>query len=117
MKTDKMIVYFKVDEFEKCSEFAVDTLGFTSFRKSDNCEIFLNESKNAGIGYCRAHGENTSSLGCMVSFCVENVDEWHEKIKKAGFAMTDPQKNEKHGVYHFYGVDPAGNTLEFMKFL
>ncbi|MBN2363967.1 VOC family protein [candidate division WOR-3 bacterium] len=117
MKTEKMIVYFKVDEYEKCLEFAVNILGFSLFRKEENCEIYLNESENFGIGYCRAQGEDTSSSGCLVSFNVDNVDECHKKIKEAGYALTDPKESSRHGVYHFYAADPAGNTLEFMRFI
>lgn len=117
MKTKKMIVYFKVDEFEKCCEFASKILGFVSFKKSGNCEIFLDDSGISGLGYCRAQGEDTASGGCLVSFAVEDVDGLYLKFKEAGYAITEPKESAKHGVYHFYAADPAGNTLELMRFV
>ena len=116
MKIEKTIVFFRVDDYKKCTDFAEETLNLDLWKEKANCRIYM-FNETTGIGYCKAGGEDTSSNGCMISLVTEEVDKYHEILKEAGLAMTSPKRNDKYGIYHFFASDPAGNTFEFMKFL
>ena len=116
MKTEKTIVFLRVDDYDKCIDFAEKTLNLTLFKEKANCRIYMFD-ETRGLGYCKAGGEDTSSGGFMISLVTEDVDGWYEILKEANLAMTSPKKSDKYGIYHFFASDPAGNTFEFMKFL
>ena len=116
MTIDKMIVYCRVDEFEQCEEFAEQVLQLKLWKKKEHCNIYL-LNEQIGLAYCRAGSEDTCSEGILISWVTDQVDDWYCKFNDHKFAITEPKKNEKYNIYHFFGSDPAGNTFELMKFL
>jgi len=107
------LIFFKTGDLELVRKFYIERIGMELWLDQGQCIILRHE--NFLMGFCQ--GEKEAVDGCItfVYNSQARVDEEFERLKD--IATTEPALNSKFGLYHFWGKDPEGRTLEFQYFL
>jgi len=107
------LIFFTSNELEGVRKFYIERIGMELWHDQGACIILRHESFL--LGFCQ--GEKKAGDPC-ITFLYNSrsrVDEEYEKLKDV--ATTEPELNTKFKIYHFWGKDPEGRTLEFQYFL
>lgn len=81
------------------------------------CKIFqINPC--AFIGFCNTENLNRTDDNIIITFVLNNVDEWYKKFCMHNIEIVKhPQLNQEFQIYHFFARDPNGYLLEIQRFL
>ena len=107
------LIFFKTGDLELVRKFYIERMGMELWHDQGMCIILRHG--NLLLGFCQ--GERDAGEPC-ITFLYESqglVDEAYAQLKD--IATTDPALNVRFNIYHFWGKDPEGRTLEFQVFL
>lgn len=114
MKTQKNggIIFFSTLKLEEVSQFYIQKVGCKLWLDQGACKIL--KHGNMLIGFCQ--GNEVDTQGVITFFYPEkdSVDRMYKKLKDV--AKNPPKMNPKFNIYHFYGEDPEGRSIEFQFF-
>ena len=82
-----------------------DNLYLTS--GSDNIAIHRDSQSPATVGQRLDH------IGFILRF-PEDVNRWHDYLKKAGVEIRKPPKTHRDGARSFYCLDPSGTVVQMI---
>ncbi len=102
-----------VHDVRLSARFYVEVLGFEVvlepegwiFVQKDNCMIMLGECPD---------DMHPSELGCHSYFaylCVDDVDAWHERVRRAGVEPLSPVADKPWGMREFALKSPDGHRI------
>ena len=114
MNIDAGITFFRVADIERSHTFYADGLGLELVLDQGGCLIYrLTESSFLGV--CKRDEHPPSNV--ITTIVTDDVDGWHDRFTSAG-GDTDgpPRDNDEYRIYHFFGTDPDGHTLEIQRF-
>ncbi len=106
------IIFFKTLALETILPFYVDRIGMTVWLRQSDVAIL--KHGNLLLGF---HQQPAIDSAGLVTFFYESrgeVDAMHRRLVDA--ATTEPRRNEKFDIYHFFARDPEGRALEFQSF-
>jgi nitroreductase len=106
------IVFFKTSDLPLIKQFYSKVLELPEWLDQGTCAIF--KIGNQLIGFCQ--GEFAETAGTITFFLASRceVDAAYNKFKE--IAISQPQPNPGFSIYHFWGRDPEGRSLEFQCF-
>ena len=109
-----------VGSVDEVRNFYVDTLGFQHVMgmvgkdgQLDFCTVVLGEAR---VMFSRAPGGSRPSAGKQpveIYLEVDDVDTFHNRLKKKGVAISDPQTVQWWGDRTFKVLDPNGYEIWF----
>ena len=113
----EFILFLGTDDLDRTDNFYRNTLGLELYKDQKTCKIYkINEM--ASIGFCTHINKTLDEKSPIITLIVEDVDEVYKTIKDKGvITESEPKKNEKFNIYHFFLKDNNGYTLEIQKFL
>lgn len=106
------IVFLRTLQPELIKDFYVHRIGCDIWLEQSGC--FILQHGNMLLGFC--HREETDTSGIYTFFYTsrDGVDRMYENMKD--IADGPPRDNPQYHIYHFYGTDPEGRTIEFQYF-
>jgi len=107
------IVFHKTMDRPAMVEFYRGRVGMRVWLEQADCTILSHG--NLLLGLCQREERTTEGILCFVLPSIEAVDSIHARL--GDLDPTDPARNEKYRIYHFFARDPEGRTLEFQTFL
>lgn len=114
MKTQKNggIIFFSTLKLEEISQFYIQKIGCELWLDQGACKIL--KHGNMLFGFCQ--GNEVDKQGVITFFYPEkeDVDRMYEELED--IANDPPKMNPKFNIYHFYGEDPEGRSIELQFF-
>lgn len=107
------LIFFKTNDLELVREFYIERIGMKLWHDQGQCIILRYE--NLLMGFCQGEKETGGPCITFLYNSRARVDEEYERLKD--IATTEPDLNTRFKIYHFWGKDPEGRTLEFQHFL
>lgn len=115
-------VLLNVDDFRRSLDFYQNKLGFEVAFVSEqeggvaglrlgDVNVLLHSDKVVGPPYLRR--DERRGAGLILYFEVDNVDGYHEVLKRTGVEITVPPKDQEYGLRTMYLSDPDGYFLGF----
>lgn len=114
---EEFILFLGTDDLEASHDFYTEILELELYKDQTTCRIYkINEGSS--IGFCTHIKKTLDEKSPIITLIVEDVDGLYEKIKDKDVEIeSEPQKNEKFNIYHFFLRDNNGYTIEIQKFL
>ncbi|HHV36691.1 MAG TPA: D-glycerate dehydrogenase [Candidatus Cloacimonetes bacterium] len=78
-----------------------------------SCLIF--EKGNLKLGFCNSDEAETAGTITFLYDSIKEVDAVYQTFEE--ISTTKPKVNPDYNIYHFWGKDPEGRSLEFQYFL
>jgi uncharacterized glyoxalase superfamily protein PhnB len=122
MKVSQYYPVIQVEDVAKVSAFYQTHFGFEPAFKSD-WYVHLQMAGNAAVNLAILEAGNQTiplserrkkAEGTILNFEVENVDEVHDALAKAGLEFVQPLRDEPFGQRHFITRDPAGVLIDII---
>lgn len=107
------ILFFGTQSLSIMHKFYTEKIGATLWLDQKNCIIL--KHGNLLLGFCQNDTCDTNGIITFFYPDKNGVDEAYTKLEEE--AVTEPKKNEKYRIYHFFARDPEGRTVEFQCFL
>lgn len=107
------IVFLQTREFEPVVTFYRERVGMTIWLEQPDIAILRHD--NLLLGFCR--GETADTQGVFTFFFSSRAEVDAMYVRLADVALGPPKENPKYRIYHFYGKDPEGRSVEFQQFL
>jgi hypothetical protein len=107
------IVFFATDQRSAIVDFYMERLDCTLWLEQEGCTILRRE--NLLLGFCDGEEPDTEGIVTIVLDSEGAVESWYSRLQD--IAESDPVENERFDIYHFFGSDPDGRTLEVQTFL
>ncbi|MFW5715215.1 MAG: VOC family protein [bacterium] len=107
------LIFFKTGDLELVRKFYVERIGMKLWHDQGQCIILRHE--NLLMGFCQGEKEAGNPCITFVYNSQAQVDEEYARLQD--IATTAPELNPRFRIYHFWGKDPEGRTLEFQFFL
>jgi hypothetical protein len=107
------IVFLRTREFEPVVTFYRERVGMTTWLEQPGIAILRHG--NLLLGFCRHEAVDTQGVFTFFYETRAEVDAMH--VRLADVALGPPKENPKYRIYHFYGSDPEGRSVEFQQFL
>lgn len=116
---DGSITFFYYDALGRASRFYRDVMGFEKvldvgfaklFKVYDNVHVGLVDGSRGSM----KPAENKS---VMLSFFVDDVDEWYNILKDKGLDLSPPEEPDYLKMKVLIFKDPEGYTLELLQWL
>lgn len=107
------IVFLKTARFDQVRQFYTRRVGMTAWLEQPDIAILRHG--NLLLGF---HRQPVPDLDGLLTFFyerMEDVDQMHSQLRD--IATSEPKENAKYQIYHFFGTDPEGRTIEFQHFL
>ncbi len=108
-----MIIFYKTQKLEEIQSFYQGKMGMNLWLDQGSCLIF--EKGKVKLGFCRADKAETAGTITFLYDSIEEVDAVFQTF--AEISTTSPKVNPDYNIYHFWGKDPEGRSLEFQYFL
>ncbi|MCS6777990.1 MAG: VOC family protein [Chloroherpetonaceae bacterium] len=109
------ITFLYTRDLVRTAEFYERVLGLPLARDQGDCRIY-HVSEAAYVGFC-CRAAPVSPEGVLITFVVEAVDAWAERLRAAGVSLEkEPAYNSKYGIYHLFFRDPNGYLIEVQRF-
>jgi len=106
-----------VANIQKMTDFYVDVIGMKIEWQPDPKNVYLTTgSDNLALHEVESVVRGVTSMdhfGFVVQ-TADEVDQWAEKIKKAGFKLTKEPKTHRDGARSFYFRDPEENLIQII---
>ena len=113
----EFIVFLGTYNLEGTSAFYLNKLNLSLYKDQGICKIF-NATTESKIGFCSHMPVVIDEKSPILTFVVDDVDDFYEKLKIQGVYIPEkPLMNEKFKIYHFFFRDPNGYLLEVQKFM
>jgi catechol 2,3-dioxygenase-like lactoylglutathione lyase family enzyme len=110
----QQITFLSVVDLERSAGFYAGTLGLDLVLDQGSCHIYRAAS-HAFIGVCERPEASTD--GVIVTLVTDDVDGWHRRITKAGWAAeSEPAENTEYRIRHAFYRDPDGYLVEIQTF-
>lgn len=94
-------------------DFYMDSLGFDLWLEQDGCTVLRRE--NLLLGFCDGDEPDTEGIVTIVLETKSDVEAWYSRLQE--MASSEPVENDQFEIYHFFGTDPDGRTVEIQTFL
>lgn len=107
------IIFFKTADLASIRKFYEGTLGMKLWRDQGKCLIFTHG--NMKLGFCEAEISEISGTITFVYDSIQAVDASYARYQK--IATGKPELSEYFQIYHFWGRDIEGRSLEFQYFM
>lgn len=107
------IVFFATTDRSETVDFYLDRLGFDHWLEQEGCTILRRE--NLLLGFCDGEEADTDGIVTIVLDTRSEVESWYTKLQE--MANSEPVENDRFQIYHFFGTDPEGRTVEVQTFL
>lgn len=107
------IVFFATTDRSGIVDFYMENLGFEHWLEQEGCTILRRE--NLLLGFCDGEKADTDGIVTIVLDTRREVESWYTKLQE--MANSEPVENERFEIYHFFGTDPEGRTVEVQTFL
>jgi len=107
------MIFMGTEKPSEIQEFYTQRIGMSQWLKQEDCIVF--ENGNLLIGFCEREKADIDPMITMVFRSEAEVDRMYESI--SDIAVSEPLRNEKYGIYHFFASDPEERRLEFQAFL
>ena len=112
---DGLVTFLPVADIERAGGFYRDVLGLDLVVDQGVCRIYR-VSTDGFLGVCE-HLEGGRRDGVIVTLVTDDVDGWCAQIEERGGVLeSQPEANERFGIYHAFLRDPDGNRLEIQRF-
>ncbi len=107
------IVFFGTNNRSAVVDFYMDRLDFDHWLEQRGCTILCRE--NLLLGFCDGDEADTDGIVTIVLETKNEVESWYSRLQE--MASSEPVENERFEIYHFFGTDPEGRTVEIQTFL
>ncbi len=107
------IVFLRTREFEPVVAFYRERVGMTTWLEQPGIAILRHG--NLLLGFNQQETVDTQGVFTFFYETRAEVDAMYERL--ADVALGPPRENEEYRIYHFYGRDPEGRSIEFQQFL
>jgi catechol 2,3-dioxygenase-like lactoylglutathione lyase family enzyme len=107
------IVFLRTREFERVVAFYRERVGMTMWLEQPGIAILRHG--NLLLGFHRQDEPDTQGVFTFFYETRGEVDAMHRRL--VDVALGPPKENPKYRIYHFYGKDPEGRSIEFQQFL
>ncbi len=107
------ILFFATTQRETVVDFYMDRLDFEHWLEQEGCTILQRE--NMLLGFCDAESADTGGIVTIVVDSMGEVETWHTRLQD--IAAGEPVENDRFDIYHFFGTDPDGRSIEVQTFL
>ena len=107
------IVFFATTQRPRVVDFYMDRLDFDLWLEQEGCTILRRE--NLLLGFCDGDHPDTDGIVTIVVDSMGAVETLHTRL--VDIANGDPVENERFDIYHFFGTDPDGRSIEIQTFL
>jgi hypothetical protein len=107
------IVFLRTREFERVVAFYRGRVEMTVWLEQPGIAILRHG--NLLLGFNRQETADTQGVFTFFYETRAEVDAMYERL--ADVALDRPKENAKYRIYHFYGRDPEGRSVEFQQFL
>jgi nitroreductase len=106
------ILFFKTTSLDTIVPFYTGRIGMKVWLRQPDVVILKHGNLLLGM-----HEQPEADLEGLITFFYGSsaeVDAMHGSLREV--ATTEPKRNEKYGIYHFFARDPEGRALEFQSF-
>ncbi len=108
-----MIIFYKTQKLKEIQSFYQGKMGMNLWLDQGSCLIF--EKGNLKLGFCNSDEAETAGTITFLYDSVKEVDAVYQTFEE--ISTTKPKVNPDYNIYHFWGKDPEGRSLEFQYFL
>lgn len=114
---NEFILFLGTDDLKATDNFYRNVLGLELYKDQKVCMIYKINEK-ASIGFCTHIKKTIEEKSPIITLIVDNVDEVYNTLKNKGVKVeSEPKRNDKFNIYHFFLKDNNGYTLEIQRFL
>ncbi len=106
------IIFFRTRDLEKISSFYQTRCKMELWLDQGGCRIF--RSGEQLLGFCQREEADTGGTITFFFQTRAEVDEAYQHNRD--LALDLPRENPAYRIYHFYGRDPEGRSIEFQSF-
>jgi len=106
------IVFIRTRDLTGIVDFYTQKVGMDVWLDQGGCVIL--QHGNMLLGFCQREETDTHGVITFVYPDRDSVDRMHGRM--GHFAKERPKQNHVYRIYHFFGSDPDGRTLEFQAF-
>jgi catechol 2,3-dioxygenase-like lactoylglutathione lyase family enzyme len=117
MSWEGSIVFLGTNDLEETDEFYRELIGLKLYKDQGACLIY--EVPGGGmLGFCEHIEIVNKANSPILTLLTNEVDKIYNKLKEADVEIeSHPERNKEFDIYHFFGYDPNGYTIEIQKFL
>ena len=113
---ESQITFLTVSNLDVSSRFYGALLGLDLVVDQGSCRIYR-ITTSAYLGIC-THRQDVQPEGVIITLVTGQVDRWYDELVTAGAKFdSEPQLNERFGIYHAFLRDPDGHLVEIQQFL
>lgn len=106
-----------VSDLAKSESFYCGVLGYQIEWRPDAENLYLTADGQDNLALHKAKsalGESRLDHFGIVLRKADDVDAWHEHLKRHGAKILKEPKTHRDGARSFYAADPDGNVLQFI---
>ncbi len=107
------IIFFRTKMLDELVDFYVTRIKMRVWLEQSGCTIL--QYGGLLVGFCQREIEETEGMITLFYPTTDVVDNMYRELRD--ISTTQPEENEKFGIYHFFACDPEGRSLEFQCFL
>jgi lactoylglutathione lyase len=113
------ITFFYYDDLDEVSKFYGETMGFEKVLDVGFAQLFkVYDSVHVGlVDGSRGSMKPSEHKSVMLSFFVEDVEEWYHRLKERGMELSPPMEPDYLEMKVLIFKDPEGYTLELLQWL
>ena len=116
----EQIVFLYYADLRVAEEFFGKALGLEKTMDRDWVKIYrtIGGSSIGAVKEGRGFHKPSPSKPVMITWAVEDLEPWHERIVKAGIkVLKEPQVSSDPPAKTFLVADPTGYTFEFLQWM
>ncbi len=116
---DGSITFFYYDDLGEASRFYGETLGFEKVLDVGFAQLFkVHDSAHVGlVDGSRGSMKPAEQKPVMLSFFVEDVEEWYRRLSDRGLELSLPMEPDYLRMKVLIFKDPENYTLELLQWL
>lgn len=107
------ILFLATTQRSRVVDFYMERLSFDLWLEQDGCTVLRRE--NLLLGFCDGENADTGGIVTVVVDSRGAVESWYSRLQDV--AGSEPVTSEQFDIYHFFGTDPEGRTIEVQTFL
>jgi predicted enzyme related to lactoylglutathione lyase len=112
---DSMITFCFTNDMEATHRFYGEILELPIILEQTTCRIYR-AACDACIGFC-SETEKPPCGNVTITLVTDDVDQWFERIAKAGYEVVKPPASApEYSIYNCFVKDPSGCTVEIQRF-
>jgi predicted enzyme related to lactoylglutathione lyase len=113
---EQLITFLPSNDLQRTTDFYQSVLELSLVRDQGDCKIFR-VSPAGLIGFCSRSELPSPAKSIILTLITDEVDEWFEKLVKAGAQVEKPPThNLKYTIYQAFVLDPNGYRIEIQRF-